>query len=52
TFVINFLIVAFVLFLIIKAMNRMKKPVVAAPAPAPRQEVLLEEIRNLLAERT
>ena len=49
TIVINFVIVAFVLFLAIRAINRLKKPPVAS-AP-PRQEVLLEEIRNLLAKR-
>ena len=52
--VVDFLIVALVIFLAIKAINRLKKPapvvVVAAPPP-PRQEVLLEEIRNLLARR-
>ena len=47
TLVINFLIIASVLFLIIKAMNCMKRPAAPAPAvPPPRQEVLLEEIRN------
>lgn len=51
TLVINFIIVAIVLFLIIKAMNRMKRPVAAAPSAPARQEVLLEEIRNLLAKR-
>jgi large conductance mechanosensitive channel len=53
--VINFLIVAFCLFLVIKAMNAAKKKEAAAPAPAPaappRQEVLLEEIRDLLKKR-
>ena len=52
--VVDFLIVAFVIFLAIKAINRLKKPapvVVAAAPPPPRQEVLLEEIRNLLAKR-
>ena len=53
TLVINFVIIAFVLFLIVKAMNQMKKPAAPAPVPGPpRQEVLLEEIRNLLAKKT
>ena len=54
TIVINFLIVAFVLFMIVRQMNAMKKQAVAAPAapPAPpREEVLLEQIRDLLAKR-
>jgi large conductance mechanosensitive channel len=51
--VADFLIVAFVIFLAIRAINRLVKPVVAAaPAvPPPRQEVLLQEIRDLLAKR-
>jgi large conductance mechanosensitive channel len=53
TLAINFIIIAFVLFLIVKAMNRMKRPAAPAPAAAPpREEVLLEEIRDLLAKRT
>ncbi|MGV3695867.1 large-conductance mechanosensitive channel protein MscL [Flavobacterium sp.] len=45
---IDFIIVAFVMFLIIKAMNKMKKPE-PAPAPAgPTQEELLTQIRDLL----
>ncbi|MDK9696427.1 MAG: large conductance mechanosensitive channel protein MscL [Siculibacillus sp.] len=51
TVTLNFLIVAFVLFLVVKGMNRLRKQEAAAPAePAapPRQEVLLEEIRDLL----
>lgn len=51
--VISFLIVAFVMFLIIKGMNNMMKKAEEAPSepPAPpRQEALLEEIRNLLAK--
>lgn len=54
TAAVNFIIIAFVLFLVVKAMNRMKKQEAAAPAePAapPRQEVLLEQIRDLLAKR-
>lgn len=50
--IFDFLIIAVVLFLAIRAINKLKKPA-AAPAPpaAPRQEVLLEEIRNLLAKQ-
>lgn len=48
--VINFIIIAFVLFLIIKGINATKKKEVPAPAaPAgPTQEELLAEIRDLL----
>lgn len=52
--VISFLIVAFVLFWIIRAMNMLKRKEEAAPAPPaepPREQVLLEEIRDLLKER-
>lgn len=45
--IINFIIIAFVMFLIIKAINMSKKPVEAAPA-GPTQEELLAEIRDLL----
>lgn len=51
TAVLKFAIVAWVLFLIIKAMNAMKKKEAAAPAepPAPAEEVvLLREIRDAL----
>ncbi|WP_194973134.1 large-conductance mechanosensitive channel protein MscL [Aquiflexum lacus] len=49
--VVDFLIIAFVIFMAIRAMNSMKKKEEAAPsAPpaAPKSEVLLEEIRDLL----
>lgn len=46
--VINFIIVAFILFLIIKGINRMKKPEVPAAPAGPTQEELLTEIRDLL----
>ena len=50
--VVNFLIVAFALFLLVKGMNAMKKEQAAAPPPAPsNEEVLLTEIRDLLARR-
>src|SRR5690606_28921506 len=50
TNVIDFIIVAFVMFLIIKGINRMKKKEEPAPeAPkGPTQEELLAEIRDLL----
>ncbi|MCA0270190.1 MAG: large conductance mechanosensitive channel protein MscL [Bacteroidetes bacterium] len=54
TIVINFLIVAFALFLVVKAVNRMRREEAAAPeAPAAptKEEVLLTEIRDLLATR-
>ncbi|AWK03941.1 large conductance mechanosensitive channel protein MscL [Flavobacterium crocinum] len=50
--VINFIIVAFVLFLIIKAMNHAKKKDVAPPPPVgPTQEELLIQIRDLLKNK-
>jgi large conductance mechanosensitive channel len=48
----QFLIVALVLFMVIRTLNKLKKPDPAvAPAAPPRQEVLLEEIRDLLAKK-
>jgi len=50
--VFQFIIVAMVLFMVIRTLNKLKKPDPAAPAPtAPRQEVLLTEIRDLLAKK-
>jgi large conductance mechanosensitive channel len=48
--VINFLILAFVIFQMVKMVNRMKKqePAVPAPAPTPDDIVLLREIRDAL----
>jgi large conductance mechanosensitive channel len=51
TICINFLIIAWVLFLAVKGMNRLRLREEAKPAPPPRQEVLLEEIRDLLAKK-
>ena len=54
TVAINFVIVAFVLFLVIRGMNRVVKQEEAAPAAPPpptREEVLLTEIRDLLKAR-
>jgi len=46
--IIDFTIIAFVLFLVIKAMNRLKKAEEAAPAATPEDVVLLREIRDLM----
>ena len=46
--ILDFLIVALAIFLVIKAYNKMKKKEEAAPSAPPKQEVLLEEIRDLL----
>jgi large conductance mechanosensitive channel len=46
--VINFLIVGFAIFILIKNVNRIVKKQEAAPAAPPRSEKLLEEIRDLL----
>jgi large conductance mechanosensitive channel len=50
--IFDFVIIAFVLFLALKGINKLKKPAApapnAAPPPPPRNEVLLEEIRDLL----
>ncbi len=46
--VINFLIVAAVIFMLIKQVNRLKKKEAAAPAEPPADVVLLREIRDLL----
>jgi large conductance mechanosensitive channel len=51
TLTINFVIVAFVLFMVIRAMNTFKRKDAAAPAAPPkptREEELLTEIRDLL----
>jgi len=45
---INFLILSFVIFIVVKAVNKLKKAEAAAPVPPPVQEVLLTEIRDLL----
>jgi large conductance mechanosensitive channel len=51
--ILEFLIVAFALFLVIKAVNALKRPppTVAAPPVPNRSEELLVEIRDLLAKR-
>lgn len=52
--IINFVIVAFVLFLVVKAMNAARREQAAAPpppAPPSKEEMLLTEIRDLLQRR-
>ena len=53
--IINFLIIGLVLFLVVKAINKLKKPAEPAPKPEPEPagptaEELLGEIRDLLKE--
>jgi large conductance mechanosensitive channel len=52
TILINFAIVAWVLFMLVNVIQKFRAKEEAKPAAAPpRQEVLLEEIRDLLAKR-
>jgi large conductance mechanosensitive channel len=52
TVAVNFLIIAVVLFLVVRALNKMKRQEAAAPPPAPpKSEVLLEQIRDALVKR-
>ena len=49
--IVDFIIIAFAIFMVIKAMNNMKKKEEAAPAPPPgptKDQELLSEIRDLL----
>ena len=51
--ILEFLIIAFVIFLLVKGINSLKRPPAPAPAapPAPtKEELLLTEIRDLLAK--
>lgn len=55
--VLNFLIIAWAVFLLVKAVNRLqrmatKPPVEEVVVAAPTQEELLAQIRDLLADRT
>jgi large conductance mechanosensitive channel len=55
TIAINFTILAFVIFMMIKQINRLKRsepaPAPAAPPPTPEDVVLLREIRDALNKR-
>jgi large conductance mechanosensitive channel len=46
--IISLLVVGFVMFLIVKSYNKMKKPVIAVAPAGPSQEELLTQIRDLL----
>lgn len=53
--VIDFVIVAFAIFIMIKQMNKLKREAEEAPKEdpkPPREEVLLEEIRDLLKDKS
>jgi large conductance mechanosensitive channel len=49
---VDFAIIAWVIFLAVKLINRFKRHEEAAPAAPPRDVQLLEEIRDLLKDRT
>ena len=54
TIVINFTIIAWVLFMVVRGINRLQRKEAAKPAeptPPTKQEVLLQEIRDLLANK-
>jgi len=56
TVLINFLILAFIIFLMVKGVNKLrtmeeKKPADAAPAPPPADILLLSEIRDILKSK-
>lgn len=52
--IIKFMIVAFAVFILVKQINRLQRheeAKAAAPAPPPREEILLAEIRDILKAR-
>ena len=51
TIAINFAIIAFALFVVVRGINRMKKKEAAKAAPTPADVQLLTEIRDLLRQR-
>ena len=51
TIAINFMIIAFVLFLVIRGLSRLTKKEAEKPTPPSKQEQLLTEIRDLLKSR-
>jgi len=54
TIVINFLIIAWILFLVVKGINRLRRNAASEPpppAPPTKEEVLLTDIRDILAKK-
>jgi large conductance mechanosensitive channel len=51
TIAINFVILAFVIFLMVKQMNKLKRKEAAAPAPTPEDVLLLREIRDAVKQK-
>lgn len=49
--IVDFVIIAFAIFLVVKAMNKMQKKEEEKPKELPRQEKLLTEIRDLLKNK-
>lgn len=49
--IIDFIIIAFAIFMAVKGMNSLKKKEAEAPAAPPNQELLLKEIRDLLKDK-
>ncbi len=49
--IVDFTIIAFAIFLLVKGINIVRKPEVKAPAGPSKEEALLAEIRDLLKER-
>ena len=50
--VIQFLIIAFALFIIVRQINKLVKPSASVPAPPSKTEVLLAEIRDALKAKS
>jgi large conductance mechanosensitive channel len=46
--IVSFLVVAFAVFLLVRAINRLRRQEAAAPAAPPEEVVLLREIRDVL----
>lgn len=49
---VNFVILGFIIFMLVRMINKLQKKEEKKPAPTPKQELLLEEIRDLLKKNT